>query len=72
MPAAGADTNAAMKRSNPSGKGTCNGTGCDYMFQSLRCKFGTSTKQAGAGDGKKCDVYNFGKGEAYALCPGRS
>ncbi|KAK8069939.1 hypothetical protein PG994_006555 [Apiospora phragmitis] len=27
-------------------------------------------KSRGGGDGERCDVYNFGSGKAYVICPG--
>ncbi|KAK8023651.1 hypothetical protein PG993_011717 [Apiospora rasikravindrae] len=53
--------------------GACNGYSCNYALQNLPCTQGTSCASAdGGGDGKRCDVYNFGNGQAYAICPGKA
>ncbi|KAK7946167.1 uncharacterized protein PG986_010488 [Apiospora aurea] len=52
--------------------GACNGFSCNYALQNLDCTQGTSAKGDGGGDGKRCDVYNFGNGKAYAICPGKA
>ncbi|KAK7974314.1 hypothetical protein PG989_016162 [Apiospora arundinis] len=53
--------------------GECNGTKCNVWWQDIPCQQGTSTKQSGGGDGKRCLVKNFGPGQkAYAICPGRN
>ncbi|KAK8103128.1 hypothetical protein PG984_016274 [Apiospora sp. TS-2023a] len=72
MPAPGTDTKAAAEKKRDDGlvQGVCDGTSCTYLFQDLPCTQGTSTKQSGGGDGTPCDVYDFGDGQAYAICPG--
>ncbi|KAK7973358.1 hypothetical protein PG996_007585 [Apiospora saccharicola] len=70
MPAPGTDTKAAAEKRSGPDVGECNGTSCYIYFQNIACTQGTSTKQSGAGDGTPCNVYNFGDGQAYAICPG--
>ncbi|KAK8074223.1 hypothetical protein PG994_005122 [Apiospora phragmitis] len=54
------------------GSGACNGDSCNYLLQNIKCTQGTSAKADGGGDGKRCDVHNFGDGKAYAICPGKA
>ncbi|KAK8070501.1 hypothetical protein PG997_010704 [Apiospora hydei] len=68
----GEDPQANDPNSDVPSKQACNGFSCNYALQNLPCTQGTSAKGDGGGDGKRCDVYNFGNGKAYAICPGKA